>query len=619
MTNKSNKFKFTLILSLLNVPFSLYALYLYAPSFEMITGGGIESVNTISINFKTLIYYLFAGISHFYLYFFLVNLLLIYPALFALKRNKILFSYILLINFLAQIVLLIDAHLFYLYRFHLSFAMLDLFFNAGSEVISLSASTWISIILQISLAIGFACVAVALAFWIAKRQVRGFGIAFCAFVAIYLGANLTHAYAFAKQKFEIIVVANHLPIYKPLTANKFLLKIGAISEDEIKNNNFKIAQRGIFNYPKEPLRYKDKIPQYNVLLLLSDSLRFDMLNPTNMPFTYEFAKGASVFANHYASSNSTRGGIFGLFYGLPPSYWQIALGSGKGAALIEAMQKWEYEIGIFTSAGLERPEFHQTIFAQVANLRIDSKGNNAIERDRDAIDDFKKFIATKDKNKPFFSFIFLDNIHGYAIPQDFKAKFTPYGGINHLSLNKDSDSREYFNLYQNAVLHTDDNFRTIIEALKARGEFENTIIIISSDHGEEFNEDRDNYWGHNNNFKDYQLKIPLVIKWANQRKSEVIHTKTSAYDISATLMQEVFGVANEIRDYSIGQNLRNLYPRPYVLAGSYNENAIIEDERIIIIDVLGMMHFKDKKYKNSTDRSRKSVVEPYKIFFEYLK
>lgn len=575
-------------------------------------GGGIESANT-------LIYYIFAGISHFYLYFFLVNFLLIYPTLFVLKRAKILFFYALLINAFAQIVLLIDAHLFYLYRFHLSFAMLDLFFNAGSEVISLSASTWISIILQLCLAICFACAVVALTFWISKKQIRGFGIAFCAFVAIYLGANLTHAFAFAKQKFEIISIANYLPIYKPLTMNSFLVKIGYLDKDEIRKNDFKIAQSGFFNYPKEPLRYGDKIPRYNVLILLSDSLRADMLNPTNMPFTYEFAKSANIYTRHYASSNSTRGGIFGLFYGLPPSYWQIALGSGRGAAIIEAVQKWDYEIGVFTSAGLKSPEFHQTIFAQVPNLRIGSKGNNGIEREQNTIDDFKKFIAKRDKNKPFFSFIFLDNIHAYAIPQDFKPKFTPYGGVNHLSLNKDSDSREYFNLYQNAVLWSDENFSKIIESLRASGEFDNTIIIISSDHGEEFNEDRDNYWGHNSNFKDYQTHIPLVVKWANQSTGAQIHTKTSAYDISTTLMQEVFGVTNDISAYSIGQNLFNLTPRDYVLAGSYNENAIIEDERIIIIDVLGILHFKDKKYKDSADRNRKSVVEPYKYFFEYLK
>lgn len=39
----THKFKFTLILALFNMPLSFYAMYLYAPSFEIVgfeTGGG---------------------------------------------------------------------------------------------------------------------------------------------------------------------------------------------------------------------------------------------------------------------------------------------------------------------------------------------------------------------------------------------------------------------------------------------------------------------------------------------------------------------------------------------------------------------------------------------------
>lgn len=575
-------------------------------------GGGAYS--------KTLIYFLLAGISHFYFYFLLANFVVIYPMLFAFKRGKVLFCCVLFVNAFWQILLFSDAHLFYLYRFHLSFAMLDLFFNAGSEVISLSLATWISIILQVGFILAYTFIITLLAFYFESKstQIRIFVLILPAFLLVYLGVNLTHAYAMAKQKFEFISLTNYLPLYKPLTMNDLFLKLGIVSESELGKNDFKLSQNGFFHYPKEPLRYNDEIPRYNVLLLLSDSLRADMLNPTNMPHTYKFTQNASVYTRHYASSNSTRGGVFGLFYGLPPSYWQAALNSGKGAALIDALQHRNYEFGIFTTANLYSPEFHQTIFASVANLRLGSKGATFIEREQNTIKDFENFIIQRDRTKPFFSFVFLDNIHAYAFADDFTPKFVPYKSINHLALNKDSNASEYFNLYQNAVLYTDENFHKIIELLKANDAFHNTIIIISADHGEEFNEDRDNFWGHNNNFKDYQIKIPLVIKWAQQVVGEQITQKTGAYDISTTLMQEVLGVTNDTRTYSIGQNLFHLIPREYVLAGSYTENAIIEDERIIVIDALGMLHFKDKQYKNSKDTSRKNVLEPYKIFYEYL-
>jgi hypothetical protein len=41
---------------------------------------------------------------------------------------------------------------------------------------------------------------------------------------------------------------------------------------------------------------------------------------------------------------------------------------------------------------------------------------------------------------------------------------------------------------------------------------DNTIVIITADHGQEFNENKLNFWGHNGNFTKYQTQVPLIIK-----------------------------------------------------------------------------------------------------------
>ncbi|TQR41863.1 hypothetical protein DMB95_02825 [Campylobacter sp. MIT 12-8780] len=600
-----HKFKFILIVVLFNIPLAFYPLFLYA----------------LNLTFNgSSVYFLCAGVAHFYLYFFLINLVLAYPLFLVLKNKMVLAFFITcLINIFAHIILLTDAHIFYLYRFHLSFAMLDLFFNAGGEVISLSTQTVLAIIIKVLVIIFYVVFASLFALYLAqnKSHKRFFVLVLPLMIVLYLSVNFIHALSMAKQDLAIINLANRLPLYKPLTMNSFLRKFGIVAQ-EGQNEKFKVLESGYFDYPKKPLEYEDASLKYNVLLLLSDSLRADMLNATNMPFTTEFAKNASVYTNHYSSSNSTRGGIFGLFYGLPPSYWQVALTSGKSAALIQAVKDQNYSLGVFTTANLYKPEFHQTIFAAVENLRMGSKGETFLEREENTIEDFHKFIQNHDKNKRFFSFVFLDNIHAYTFPDEF-ARFKPYSSINHLSLNAQSDASEYFNLYQNAVLYTDANFKRIIEILKENQLYENTIIIISADHGEEFNEDKDNHWGHNSDFKDYQVKIPLIVKWGEQNKSATIHTKTSVYDISTTLMQEVFRVKNNSLDYSIGENLFHLTNRPYVLAGSYTENAVIEDERIVLINALGLLEFKDKKYQDSNNTSKKNLFEIFEIFSRYLK
>lgn len=78
--------------------------------------------------------------------------------------------------------------------------MLDLFFNAGSEVISLSLATWISIIMQVGFILAYTFIITLLAFYFESKstQIRIFVLVLSAFLLVYLGVNLTHAYAMAK-------------------------------------------------------------------------------------------------------------------------------------------------------------------------------------------------------------------------------------------------------------------------------------------------------------------------------------------------------------------------------------------------------------------------------------
>ena len=305
---------------------------------------------------------------------------------------------------------------------------------------------------------------------------------------------------------------------------------------------------------------------------------------------------------------------------MPPSYWQVALSAGIPAAIVQATRDQNYALGVFTSATVFKPEFHNTVFVGEKNLRPQSDGNNVFERDADAINDFAEFLGKrKADNKNFFSFIFLDNVHSTAVPEGFKGPFQPaWTTVNHLALKEDTDPTPYFNLYKNSVYYADLNIKKVLDLLKDNGYDENTVIVITSDHGEEFNDNGDNFWGHNSNFTNAQIKIPLIIKWPGKGRGSVDMT-TSAYDLTATILPEVFGVTNPISDFSIGQNLFNLKPVNYVLCGSYLENAIVEKDRIVLIDELGMLRFKDKHYNDTDNTARDAyLLDAVRTFSEYL-
>lgn len=84
----------------------------------------------------------------------------------------------------------------------------------------------------------------------------------------------------------------------------------------------------------------------------------------------------------------------------------------------------------------------------------------------------------------------------------------------------------YENLYDNTILQLDIILEDIITGLKEKGEYEDTMIVITSDHGEAFGERsilRDRKMvGHDVAMIEELLHIPLVIKYPDQRKDKVI-------------------------------------------------------------------------------------------------
>ena len=593
--------------AVLNLPLALYYSTFFAPDFNKSSAG-------------VLVTFAAAAIGLFFIYFLLGGLIFLFvPALLKKTWGKGFIFYSVIIALLLQIVLAVDAHVFSLYRFHVNLAMLDLFVNGGGQIISFSTATILSIVLEVAVLLFFSAAAVILSFSFAQNARKVIYFVIIA-IALYLGANLVHAFASAKAVLPITEIANRLPVYKPLTMNSFLIKVGYITEEDIANRKVHVGQSGFFKYPKEKLQYAPVEKKLNVLWLAIDTLRYDAFTKDIMPNAYAFSEGGYVFNDHYSSSNSTRGGIFGLFYGLPPSYWQVALSAGIPAAIVQATRDNNYALGVFTSATVFKPEFHNTVFVGEKNLRPQSEGNTVFERDADAINDFAEFLGKrKADNKNFFSFIFLDNVHSTAIPEGFKGPFQPsWTTVNHLALKEDTDPTPYFNLYKNSVYYADLNIKKILDLLKDNGYDENTVVVITSDHGEEFNDNGDNFWGHNSNFTNAQIKIPLIIKWPGKGHGSVDMT-TSAYDLTATILPEVFGVTNPISDFSIGQNLFNLKPVDYVLCGSYLENAIVEKDRIVLIDELGMLRFKDKHYNDTDNTARDAhLLEAVRTFSEYL-
>ena len=481
------------------------------------------------------------------------------------------------------VALVTDTFVYQQYRFHINWPMIDLALVGGRDVFSFS---WGMIF---NIALWVACRAVAAAVLVrGSVKVRSPVGWWCAPLLLgYVAVNFVNAYSVSQNVRAVTVLTERIPLYYPLRANRLLAKFGlvAVTEDHVKVDEV----AGSFRYPLNSLTYGKGSGQ-NVLLLAIDSLRGDVTDAKTMPNLSRIKEKSIEFTQHYSGGNGTRAGIFSLFYGLPPSYWQSALATNIPSALVSGFRAADYEVTAFTTATLLRPEFYATVFSGVPNLRMGStEGETVAERDIESVDDFKAWLAARDPNKKFMSFMFLDSAHAVDFPSDMEVPYKDYWEtVDRLELSPDFDPKPFFNRYKNSVYWQDMLIGRVFEILEKTGRLDDTIVIVTADHGEEFNDGKLNYWGHNGNFSQAQIGIPLIVYWPGMQPQKITH-RTTAYDVSATLMHRVLGVENPTEDYSVGTDLFDAKLRKVFYAGSYNEDAIVAGDEVLLIKTSGAM------------------------------
>ena len=517
------------------------------------------------------------------------------------------------IVWLVLVLLTADTFVFQQFRMHVNLAMLEMTLLGGGQIVKFSPTMMVEIA---ALMLGLAAVAGVIV-WCAGRRAMWLGRGAKGMAALlmmgFVAVNLIYAAAFPVNNTTVLAAAQRVPLASPLRMTRFLLKTGVITKEDLekaKAERVPDVKASSMQYPLSPLVCKEK-PDYNIVYLFVDSLRADMLTPEIMPHLWALSQERDVsrFSAYFSGGNCTRSGIFSAFYGIPSSYWQAAVASRTPSILVQALNKKHYEIGAFSSTTLTMPEFDRTVFAGVKGLRIEPKIFSGMDRDQSSIADFKAWTQTVPTGKPFFGFLFLDMVHGTEFPEDaahlvFKPSLET---VDQLKLSADTDPVPYFNRYKNSAHYADENIAAVTDYLKKAGLWEKTILVVSADHGDEFNDNGLNYWGHNGNFTAPQIQVPLVIHWPGREKHDSA-VRASSADLVATLVSEGLGCTNPVSDYSTGASLYDdAARREWLHSGSYSQSAFVEKDRIVLINSLGMLDYMD----GTTRPLKEKALPPY--------
>ncbi|WP_394249688.1 DUF3413 domain-containing protein [Vibrio profundi] len=519
------------------------------------------------------------------------------PSLFLPKNPRNLLQAI--IASIGVATLFIDTIVFAQYRFHINAVVLELVLSG--QIVSFPLITWVMVVGGIALLLGLQWVLIR---WLendapVRSQKLGRKFAFITFLML-LATHGIHIWAAAHAYQPVTMVKRYLPLFYPATSNSMMKKYGWIDEEAIaRQKSLTLNRKSDLNYPLSEMKVESVEKPVNIMFLVVDSWRYDTFNADNTPVMWDYAQSGLIFNNHIATGNSTRTGIFGLFYGIPGTYWHGFLANQQSPVFVDRLQELDYDLGIFTAAQLQKPEFNQTVFTKVDNLRNGSKGRRPSDLDADLTKDWLNWYENRDQSKPAFSFLFYDAPHGYDFPKGFEPRYEPIlQVVNYLKLNNETDPQPFFNRYKTSVRYVDTVAAQVLDKLKETGDLENTVVIITGDHGQEMNDNKLNFWGHNSNFTDAQVKVPFAIfgpginkreaKWSSQ-------SLTSHQDVVPTVMKHYLGVTSDIKDYSVGEDLLGeKVERDWMISSSYSGYAVISDDNILEVGAGGQYQFMDK-------------------------
>ncbi|EMT5437386.1 DUF3413 domain-containing protein [Stenotrophomonas maltophilia] len=496
-------------------------------------------------------------------------------------------------------LLLVDAKVFTLYRFHLNAMVINMVFGGAlQDQVALSWKTW----LQVALLVAAVFAAEGLLAWAcwkllpAAPRRRRVLQTWAAVALLMAGGQVATAYYDARGDRDVIGQWNYLPWAQPITAKSFMRRLGVVSQQQAGLPDPRHAQ---LQYPLHPLRCQNP-HRPNVLMVVLESLRQDVLTPQLMPNTSALAQDARVFDHHFSTGNATRYGLFGLLYGLPGGYWPSMLDEQRGSQLFQVLGQQGYDLHLYGSAPLYSPEFDRTAFADVRDQL--HQGPSALKsdgRDRAIISALQQDIrASQAAQRPWFGFVFLDSTHApYHMPDGYPPVATPMAAdIDFLKFGPEHDPTPELNRYRTAVHYADSLIGSLLDDLRAQGLAEDAIVLVTGDHAEEFNDLKLNYWGHNGNFSDYQLQVPFVLHWPGQGSGREARI-SSHEDWVPTLMRHALGCENALGDFSTGQDLlaEPQGPRALVVE-SWSQRAIRHGEAIYVFDKFGNATALDRHY-----------------------
>jgi arylsulfatase A-like enzyme len=294
----------------------------------------------------------------------------------------------------------------------------------------------------------------------------------------------------------------------------------------------------------------------NVILIFVDTLRADHLGlfgyrRDTSPALDRFAAESLVFRNTTAQAPWTTPSIASALTSRYP--WELGYANSRPPAVLsdefltlpEIFAANGYRTGAVIShlligtklgfgQGFERFDFAN------AQGHQHMSSPSIVERAQRFLNSFH--------DVPFFLFLhFFDPHYAYMLhePYDYDPDYAGHldASVDQPELLKkirslsDEDIQYIRALYDSEIRFTDEHLGLLLEDLRERGLYENSLIVVAADHGEEFREREALHIGHSSTLYQELIHIPMLIKLPGSAEGRVVDAPVGLIDLAPSIVE----------------------------------------------------------------------------------
>ncbi|MGN6106353.1 MAG: sulfatase-like hydrolase/transferase, partial [Kofleriaceae bacterium] len=342
--------------------------------------------------------------------------------------------------------------------------------------------------------------------------------------------------------------------------------------------------------PGEAPAIKRGAPPKYVLFVIMDSLRADRVHAFNnkaraeTPVLDKLAESSTLFTQHYVQGNESQVSHASKWTSMylakhKATEWKDTL-ADRYVTIDEVAKKSGKFVAGVSANGYIRPSRG---FGSAWDSYVNHIEAKAGLKGADVIEKGVSFLEPK-KTQPWFLYLGLIDTHvTWRAKQPWLDKYSPgytgrfatqFGDDGPGGFAKDLSDKEKEHvraLYDSNVSYQDDQLGKLIEKLKSWGVWDETMLILTADHGDEQWED--GRVGHAGSQKETLIHVPLLIHYPPMFPAGRIQSGTEGVDILPTVA-DALGVANdpEWQGMSLIPLANGALPYPLISTSSQYEN-----------------------------------------------